>query len=49
MVEAGFAPFTGEWWHFSYGDREWAAIWGRDAAIYEQLESPGAEVAPRLS
>ena len=49
MVEAGFAPFTGEWWHFSYGDREWAAIWGRDAAIYEQLESPGTEAAPRIS
>ncbi len=42
MVEAGFAPFTGEWWHFSYGDREWAAIWGRDAAIYDQVEEPPA-------
>ena len=24
FVEAGFSPFDGEWWHFSYGDREWA-------------------------
>ena len=42
MVEAGFAPFTGEWWHFSYGDREWAAIWNQRAALYEQLEEPAA-------
>ena len=21
---AGFAPYDGEWWHFCYGDREWA-------------------------
>lgn len=43
MVEAGFAPFNGEWWHFSYGDREWAAVWGRDAAIYEQRDDPASE------
>ena len=46
MVEAGFAPFTGEWWHFSYGDREWAAIWDQPAALYEQLEEPGTEASP---
>ena len=46
MVEAGFAPFTGEWWHFSCGDREWAAIWDQPAALYEQLEEPGTEASP---
>lgn len=25
MVGAGFANFPGEWWHFMYGEREWAA------------------------
>lgn len=40
MVGAGFAPFNGEWWHFSYGDREWAAVWGAEAALYSQLEAP---------
>jgi zinc D-Ala-D-Ala dipeptidase len=40
MVGAGFAPFNGEWWHFSYGDREWAAVWGAPAALYAQLEAP---------
>ena len=40
MVGAGFAPFNGEWWHFSYGDPEWAALWSEPAAIYRQLEGP---------
>lgn len=38
MLSAGFAPFDGEWWHFSYGDREWAAYYGKPNAIYDQLE-----------
>ena len=24
MTAQGFSPYDGEWWHFSYGDREWA-------------------------
>lgn len=27
MVGQGFSPFYGEWWHFSYGDREYGAIY----------------------
>lgn len=34
MVSENFAPFYGEWWHFSYGDREWAAFYGHESAIY---------------
>ena len=34
MIGAGFAPFNGEWWHFSYGDREWAAFYENPQAIY---------------
>lgn len=34
MIAQGFAPFYGEWWHFSYGDREWATFYGKKAAIY---------------
>jgi len=43
MLSAGFAPFDGEWWHFSYGDREWARYYNRTAAMYEQIEfrAPG--------
>lgn len=28
MLAEGFAPFYGEWWHYSYGDRERAAFYG---------------------
>lgn len=38
MMAAGFAPFDGEWWHFSYGDREWAKYWNQPKAIYSQKE-----------
>ncbi|NGX33808.1 MAG: D-alanyl-D-alanine dipeptidase [Candidatus Anoxychlamydiales bacterium] len=37
MVQAGFAPFDGEWWHFSYGDKEWACYYKKPYAIYEQV------------
>jgi D-alanyl-D-alanine dipeptidase len=38
MLSEGFAPFDGEWWHFSFGDREWAAYYGKSFAIYEQIK-----------
>ncbi len=38
MTSAGFAPFDGEWWHFSYGDKEWAYYYGKPAALYEQID-----------
>ena len=28
MREAGFTHYEGEWWHFDYGDRQWAACLG---------------------
>jgi D-alanyl-D-alanine dipeptidase len=37
MIKAGFAPFDGEWWHFSFGDREWACYFNQPTAIYSQL------------
>jgi D-alanyl-D-alanine dipeptidase len=37
MLAVGFAPFDGEWWHFSYGDREWARYYNQKFAIYDQL------------
>lgn len=36
MIAAGFAPFDGEWWHFSYGDREWACYYKKPNALYSQ-------------
>lgn len=38
MLSVGFAPFDGEWWHFSYGDKEWAKYYNQPFAIYEQIE-----------
>ncbi len=37
MTQAGFAPFDGEWWHFSYGDKEWAGYYKKPNANYEQV------------
>lgn len=40
MLASGFAPFDGEWWHFSYGDKEWARYYCAQFAIYEQTNFP---------
>lgn len=39
MLEEGFAPYDGEWWHFSYGDREWAFYYKKDKALYKQVNA----------
>ena len=39
MTEEGFAPYDGEWWHFSYGDKEWAFYYNQDKALYNQVSS----------
>lgn len=38
LVNEGFAPFYGEWWHFSYGDREWAYFYGKERSLYSPLK-----------
>lgn len=38
LKNEGFAPFYGEWWHYSYGDKEWAAHYNKPEAIYSQLD-----------
>lgn len=39
MKKEGFVNFPGEWWHFSYGDRMWAAYKGkRNGAKYGSVE-----------
>jgi zinc D-Ala-D-Ala dipeptidase len=37
MMQNEFAPYDGEWWHFSYGDKEWAFYYKKESAIYNQL------------
>ncbi len=40
MKKQGFVNFPGEWWHFSYGDRMWAAYRGkRNGGIYGSAET----------
>ncbi len=38
MTSEGFAPFFGEWWHISYGDREWAAFYDKKSALYGPVD-----------
>ena len=35
MMDQGFAPFLGEWWHFSFGDKEWAFYYKQPSALYD--------------
>src|SRR3989338_4675362 len=37
MMQVGFAPYDAEWWHFSYGDREWAFYCKKPYALYDQI------------
>lgn len=45
MLSAGFAPYDGEWWHFSFGDREWAFYYKKPTAVYEQKTSDAVRVS----
>lgn len=39
MMSEGFAPYDGEWWHFSYGDKEWAFYYNKEKALYNQVDA----------
>lgn len=38
MLGEEFTPFNGEWWHFSFGDKEWAYWHGHESSQYAQIE-----------
>lgn len=38
MRDAGFANYPGEWWHFCYGDKMWAAYSRKPYAIYDVVK-----------
>lgn len=42
MAKSGFVNYPGEWWHFSFGDREWVAYLGKTdlPAIFSRAEDP---------
>jgi D-alanyl-D-alanine dipeptidase len=37
MSKAGFVNYPTEWWHWSYGDRYWAAVLKRKYSIYDKI------------
>ncbi len=37
MNSVGFLNYPGEWWHFSYGDQEWAANKKQNAALFGEV------------
>lgn len=34
LVSSGFAPYQQEWWHYSYGDQNWAIFAGQEQSLY---------------
>ncbi|MBF1183043.1 MAG: M15 family metallopeptidase [[Eubacterium] sulci] len=36
MIEAGFGNLPSEWWHYEYGDKNWADIQGK-SALYKGI------------
>ena len=38
MQRAGFMNYPAEWWHFSYGDKMWAAYCEKKTALYDVVE-----------
>lgn len=48
MTAQEFAPFYGEWWHFSYGDKEWAAFYNKKTALYGAITYKKSQVNVRV-
>ncbi|MFJ8658302.1 M15 family metallopeptidase [Streptomyces sp. NPDC093795] len=38
LTAAGLVNYPTEWWHWSFGDRYWASLAGRPAALYGPVE-----------
>lgn len=38
MIKAGFTNYPGEWWHYDYGNQNWALLNGEKAALYGVAE-----------
>ncbi|MFI5425872.1 M15 family metallopeptidase [Aeromicrobium sp. UC242_57] len=39
LLQVGFAPYTQEWWHFSFGDENWASFYGRPGPLFGAADS----------
>jgi zinc D-Ala-D-Ala dipeptidase len=40
MIPVGFVNYPPEWWHYSLGERYWAAVTGAAPACYGPLDWP---------
>jgi D-alanyl-D-alanine dipeptidase len=40
MTDAGFVNYPTEWWHYSVGERYWAAVTGATKAHYGPVDNP---------
>ena len=38
MTTAGFTNYPAEWWHYSYGDRMWAAYSHNKISFYNLVD-----------
>ena len=41
MLKAGFINYPAEWWHYSFGDKLWAAYSRKTKAFYGQVNIRG--------
>ncbi|MBN1324677.1 MAG: D-alanyl-D-alanine carboxypeptidase family protein [Alphaproteobacteria bacterium] len=47
MENAGFFNYPGEWWHYSFGDRAWAAYKGKPCANFGKAKCPDYKLKPK--
>jgi zinc D-Ala-D-Ala dipeptidase len=40
LTSSGLVNYPTEWWHWSFGDRYWAFVEGREHALYEPAKAP---------
>jgi D-alanyl-D-alanine dipeptidase len=38
LESAGLINYPAEWWHFSYGDHQWAFLTGKTQALYGPID-----------
>lgn len=41
LTKVGFVNYPAEWWHYSYGDRMWAAYSGKKKCMYGLAQNSG--------
>lgn len=53
LKQAGLSNYPEEWWHWSYGDQEWAANLKKESALFGEVEpdeeNEATEVARRIA